>query len=111
MRMFQTKNKNIFSHYLQVSEKSTLVHGNKAKLERPLDLIAVQIELSNFRAWPYCGEIETFKILGLALLRCISIFEIFNFGLIAVQTDVPNFRAWPYYGANRLGLFAVHQCT
>ena len=49
--------------------KVKLLHGNKAKLECPslallryksnflifeLALIAVQIEFSNFRAWPYC---------------------------------------------------------
>ena len=47
----------------------TLEHGNKAKLERRhvllrckltfkifrLDLIPVQTDFHNFRAWPYCG--------------------------------------------------------
>ena len=68
-----------------------------------LGLIAVQIEDFNFRVWPYSGANRTFKFLslallrstlnahetwkisGLALLRCKSIFPIFELGLIAVQ--------------------------
>ena len=61
-----------------------------------LGLIALQIEIQNFRAWPYCSANRTFKFLSLALLRCKLIFEIFELGLIAVQTDFRNFRAWPY---------------
>ena len=65
-------------------EKTTLVHGNKAKLKRP----------------------------SLALLQCILTFEIFEHGLIAVQITLKFsslallrwkslFRAWPYCDANR----------
>ena len=42
-------------------------------------------------ALPNCGEIETLKISGLALLRCKLTFKIFELGLIAAQTDIQIF--------------------
>ena len=36
----------------------TLVHGHRAKQKVELALIAVQIDLSNFGAWPYSGETD-----------------------------------------------------
>ena len=52
-------------------------------------------EIRNFRAWPYCGTNETFKILNpgrtiveLALLWCKLKSEIFELGLIAGQFEI-----------------------
>ena len=61
-----------------------------------LGLIAVQIKIEDFQAWPSCSINRTFKFFSLALFRCKSKFKIFELDLIAVQTDLWNFRAWPY---------------
>ena len=73
---------NIFYRFF----RTTLVHGNKAKLKSP----------------------------SLASLRCKSKFEIFELGLIAVQINLSNFRAWPYCSANWFSNFsslALLPCT
>ena len=61
-----------------------LVHGNKAKV----------------------------KLLSLALLRCKSLFQIFELGLIAVQIEIRNIRPWPFFAANTFGLLVnLLTCT
>ena len=80
----------------------------------------MQIEIRNFRAWPYCGTYQIIKISDLALSRCKSIFQIFELGLITVQTDfqifelglitvhikLSKFQTWPYRGANQFFKFS-----
>ena len=105
-----------------------LVHGNKARLKgrslallrcKPnflifeLGLNAVQIEFSDFRAWPYCGANQIFRLSSLALFRWKSNFLIFELGLISVKIELFNIWAWPYYGANRIfkfSSFALLRC-
>ena len=101
------------------------MQDNKAKLNRTslgllrckpkseifeLGLILVQIEIWNFRFWPYWGANWNSTFSSLALLWCKSEFDIFERGLIVVQIGIRHFRAWPYNGTNRLGLIDVLQC-
>ena len=78
-----------FCDFVKLKRLSLVLLRCKPKFENlRLGLIAVQIGIRNFRAWPYCGANSSLKFLSLALLRCKSKFEIFELGLIAVQIKI-----------------------
>ena len=92
--IFLWKMNNLFNYNLYTGPRQ------KGQAKTPgLGRIAVQIELYNSAAWPYCGTNWLSKFLSLALLRCKLTFKIFELGLIAVQTEFQNdfhyFWAWP----------------
>ena len=70
--IFLWKMNNLFNYNLYTGPRQ------KGQAKTPgLGRIAVQIELYNSAAWPYCGTNWLSKFLSLALLRCKLTFKIF----------------------------------